>query len=183
MAPVRRLGALGAAVVLVVAMAMPGAAVAGKKGHTYEPPYKNGPAGGDRWNHVERDPESGQMGVFRVFPGFSPVVGCVPEPSGGWGMFHVKHEVKDPVSKVTVTFETALDPYAWVTVGARNARGDWLGVKKFQGPFAGDDKLTAQLFDKPRVGDTITLEFGLQVGDSCPQVSAAVASFPSIEVR
>jgi len=178
----KRSGALVAALAIAVALATP-AAVAGKKGKTYEPPYKNGPSGGDSWNHVERDPESGQMAVTRVFPGFSPVVGCVPEPSGGWGMFRVKHDVKQPVSKVTVTFDAALDPYAWITVGARDERGEWLGVEKLQGPFAGSGKLTARLFERPRVGNTIFLEFGLQLGDACPQVSFAAASFPSIKVR
>ena len=181
----RRLVAALAVVPLLFATTalVPPAVADGKKATVHEPPYKNGPSGGDAWNHVERDRESGRMFVGRAFPGISPVVGCAPEPSAGWGMFEVKHQVKDPVSEVTVAYDAALDPYAWITVAARDASGDWLGVKKYQGPDGGSGKLTVKLFDRPRPGETITIEFGLQLGDSCPQVSFAAATFPSVTVR
>lgn len=174
---------MAAAALVASALSAPVTAGPKRKGDVYKPPYKNGPSGGDDWNHVERDPESGEMFVVRVFPGFSPVVGCAPEPSAGWGMFVVKHTVDRPVKEVTLAYEAALDPYAWMTVGARKSNGDWLGVKKLQGPLAGSGKLTAKLFDSPPKGETITIEFGLQLGDSCPQVSFAAASFPSVRVR
>ncbi|MDQ3963729.1 MAG: hypothetical protein M3277_07460 [Actinomycetota bacterium] len=152
------------------------------KAASYEPPYKDGPSGGDNWNHVERDADSGRMAITRVFPGFPPVVGCVPEPSAGWGMFEVAHKLDRPVSKVTLEYEAAIDAYSWITVGARNEDRKWLGVAKLQGPIAGSGKLAADLFASPSHGK-ITLEFGLQLGDACPQIGFAAASFPSVAVR
>jgi hypothetical protein len=154
-----------------------------KKPGLYKPPYKNGPQGGDQWNHVERDRESGEMSILRVFPGFSPVVGCEPEPSGGWSMFRVSHRVRKPVKAVSANFSAMLDPYAWLTVGARTAKGKWLGVRKLQGPFEGDRRLTAKLFRRPSRGDRIWIEFGLQLGDACPQVGGAHAEFTSVQAR
>jgi hypothetical protein len=173
--------ALGVPLLIAATLGVP--ATAGKKGAVHEPPYKQGPSGGDEFNHVESDPQSGRMAVVRTFPGIPPVVGCTPEPSAGWGMFRVKHDVDQPVSEVTLAYDAGLDPYAWITVGARDEKGDWLGVKKFQGPFAGSGKLTAKLFENARPGETITIEFGLQLGDACPQVGFAAASFPSVTIK
>jgi hypothetical protein len=151
-----------------------------KKTGVYKPPYKNGPQGGDEFNHVERDPKTGEMSILRFFPGISPVVGCEPEPSGGWSMFRVSHRVRKPVKAVAANFTGMLDPYAWLTVGARTAKGNWLGVKKLQGPFQGSGKVTAKLFRRPSRGDRIWIEFGLQLGDACPQVGGAQAEFSSV---
>jgi hypothetical protein len=187
--PTRRklLQALGTAVLMLVvgaaALAPAVAHGAKKKGDVHEPPYKAGPTGGDQFNFVQADPSSGNMAVFRLFPGVPPIVGCAPEPAAGWAMFRVKHEVKAPVSRVTVAYTAALDPYSWVSVGARDSKGEWLGVAKRQGPHVGEDELTAQLFDKPSRGETITIEFGLQLGDACPQAGQAAATFPSVTVK
>ena len=174
---------LAAAALLLAGVLVPAAAADGKKGTVYEAPYKKGPSGGDEFNHVEQDAEGGSIAIVRTFPGIPPVVGCAPEPAAGWGMLRVEHKVKSPVSKVTVAYDGVLDPYSWVTVGARDAKGEWLGVKKFQGPSGGSGELTATLFDRPRSGETITIEFGLQLGDACPQVGAAAATFTSVTVR
>ena len=180
----RRAWSVASLVAAVLAAAfVPTAAQGAKKGTVHEPPYKAGPQGGDEFNFIEADANSGNMAVIRTFPGFPPVVGCAPEPSAGWAMFHVKHKVKAPVSRVTLEYTAALDAYSWMTVGARDAKGGWLGVKKLQGPFAESGNLTAKLFDKPKRGDKITLEFGLQLGDACPQAGEASAMFPSVTVR
>ena len=181
----KRVASLVALFALVVAAVLvPGAAHgAKKKGAVHEPPYKAGPTGGDEFNRVEADPSSGSMAVLRTFPGVPPVVGCTPEPAAGWAMFRVKHDVKQPVSRVSVAYTAALDAYSWITVGVRDSKGEWLGVKKLQGPLAGQGDVTAKLFDKPSRGETITIEFGLQLGDACPQVGTAAAMFPSVTVR
>jgi hypothetical protein len=175
----------GLIILIVAAFALlPMTAEAGKKSKgIYKPPYKKGPQGGDWANFTHADHESGEMSIVRVFPGIPPVVGCIPEAHAGWAMFRVKHRVQKPVRAVTVHYEAALDGYSWVTVGARGENKEWLGVKKFQGPQAGSGKLTAKLFDHPQRGDTITLEFGLQLGDACPQVGGAAASFPKVQVK
>jgi hypothetical protein len=171
------------AIVLAAVLIPTAAHGAKKKGAVHEPPYKAGPSGGDDFNHIEADPSSGNMMVFRLFPGIPPVTGCAPEPSAAWAMFRVKHEVKAPVSEVSVAYTAAVGVYGWITVGARDAKGEWLGVKKRQGPLAESGELTAKLFDKPSLGETITVEFGLQLGDACPQVESASAMFPSVTVR
>ena len=170
-------------VVLAAFLVPPAAQGAAKKGAVHEPPYKAGPSGGDEFNHIEADPSSGNMAVLRLFPGIPPVVGCAPEPSAGWAMFQAKHKVRQPVSKVTLAYSAALDAYSWISVGARDSKGEWLGVKKRQGPHAGEGQLTVRLFDKPKPGETITIEFGLQLGDACPQVGEASAMFPSVTVK
>jgi hypothetical protein len=171
-------------VALVVAMALVAPATAAKKkGDVHKPPYKKGPSGGDEWNHIEADPKTGEMAVMRLFPGFSPVVGCAPEPAAGWAMFRLPHHVTDRVSKVTVNFDGTLDPYAWVSVVVRNGRGDSIGIAKFQGPHAGAGKVNVPLFSTPKRGSHIEVEFGAQLGDSCPQVGWAVLSFPSVAIK
>ena len=177
----RTVATLLAGGLLAASLGMPAAAGKGK-GNVHEPPYKKGPQGGDEFNYVHSDPEAGEMGVLRLFPGIPPVVGCAPEPSAGWAMFRVKHHAMGPVRSVMVNYDATLDPYAWVTAGVRNERGDWLGVKKTQGPLTGTGKLKIRLFRQPRLHSTITIEFGLQLGDACPQVGGAVASFPSVKV-
>jgi hypothetical protein len=171
------------ALVLAATFVPTAAEGAKKKGAVHEPPYKAGPQGGDSFNWIQADPSSGNMAVVRTFPGIPPVVGCAPEPSAGWAMFQIKHDVKSPVSKVTLEYTAAIDPYAWITVGVRDAKGGWLGVKKKQGPLAESGTVTVDLFDKPKPGDKITVEFGLQLGDACPQVGEASAMFPSVTIK
>ena len=180
---VRRI-ALFVALCLVAFGLSVGASAAGGGGKAvHKPPYKKGPAGGDEFNHAEADPQTGEVSVLRLFPGISPVVGCEPEPSAGWVMLRLPHHVTSPVEKVTFNFDAELDPYAWVTGGARDEKGDWLGVEKMQGPFAGSDKLVLKLNRQPAPNSTLTLEFGVQLGDACPQAGGAHAVFPSIVIE
>ncbi len=170
-------------VAALVTAAMPAGAIARDNGNKHSPPYKKGPSGGDEWNYIHADPETGEMMLLRLFPGFPPVVGCFPEPAAAWAMFHVEHKVTAPVKKVTANYEGLTEPYAWITVGVRNKRGAWLGVKKFQGPHAGSGKVTTFLHHRAQRGQPITIEFGLQLGDACPQVSGAAVSFTSVKVN
>jgi hypothetical protein len=149
----------------------------------HKPPYKKGPTGGDQFNYVQTDPKTGEVNVLRIFPGIPPVVGCAPEPSAGWAMLTVPHHVTSPIEKVTVNFNAQLDPYSWVTAGVRDAHGEWLGVRKLQGPLAGDDKLVVTLNDHPAPNSEIVVEFGVQLGDACPQIGGASATFPSIVIE
>jgi hypothetical protein len=179
---IRRLFALVLAAVAVVALAAPAPAGKGKSS-VHKPPYKMGPSGGDEFNFVHQDPQAGEILIGRLFPGIPPVVGCAPEPAAAWGMLRTQHHVTDRVDSVTVNFEGAIEAYAWVTAGVRDQRGEWLGVKKLQGPHAGAGKLVVKLHDRPKMGSDVTIEFGLQLGDACPQVGGAAASFPSIKVN
>jgi hypothetical protein len=180
---IRRVLGVALALLVVASIAAPGA-IAGKKGatSTHKPRYKKGPSGGDDFNYIHQDAKAGQVAVFRLFPGVSPIVGCEPEPSAGWAMLSTEHHVDGPVSTVTVSFDAVLDPYAWLMVAVRDGRG-WLGVKKLQGPHAGAGRLKVKLFRHPHRGSKITIEFGVQLGDACPQVGEAVAEFKWVKVR
>ncbi len=179
------MGTVAAAVAAVVmagsAVLAPGASAAPAT-KTYQPPYTLGPAGGDEFNLVYRDESSGRVAVGRGFPGIPPVVGCAPEPSAGWATFQVTHRVVRRVSRVIVGFDGVLDPYAWASLGVRSKRS-WLGSNKVQGPIAGDEALSVVLRRQPKVGEQLVIEFGLQLGDACPQIGGALATFPMVEVR
>ena len=170
---------------LVVLALAPTNAAAGKTGHAdvHKPPYKKGYQGGDDWNHIEADPKSGTVQVLRAFPGFSPVVGCAPEPDAGWATLTLPHDVHGSVNQVTLHYEAMLDPYAWIYAVVWDHNNDSLGLKKFQGPFAGSGKLKVNLFRKPKRHSKITVEFGAQVGDACPMVSGADVTFPKITIH
>ena len=184
MAPVIRRAGIAALLALCVALAaLPAGAVATADGNKHGPPYKKGPSGGDAWNFIHADRQTGEILILRTFPGIPPVVGCALEPAAGWAMFRVPHKVTEPIKKVTVNWEGALEPYAWITVGVRTASGKWLGVKKFQGPDAGGGKVTTGLHHRARRGQTVTIEFGLQLGDACPQVSGGAVRFNSVKVN
>ena len=170
-------------VAAAVALSLVGPAAAGKgKADVHKPPYKKGHQGGDAWNYIHADPKTGEVAVFRVFPGFSPVVGCAPEPDAGWATLTETHHVLGRVDRVTVRFEGVLEPYAWAYAVVSNPSGKPIGLAKFQGPHSGNGKLKINLFKRPPKHSRIEIEFGAQVGDSCPQVGAAALTFPSIKI-
>ncbi|HEX2240166.1 MAG TPA: hypothetical protein VHJ82_03345 [Actinomycetota bacterium] len=171
-----------ALIALSLAMVLSSAQVVAKE-KVYEPPYKEGPSGGDQFNHIEADPQTGEMAIYRVFPGISPVVGCEPEPDAGWAMFRIDHRAVAPFKEVLLSFNGRLDPYAWVTLGVRKPSKDWVSVAKFQGPHNGAGELKLRLPRRVTIGSEVEIEFGLQLGDGCPQVSYAEATFESVEVR
>lgn len=174
---------IAALVALVLALSVVAPAAAGKsKADTHKPPYKKGHQGGDEFNYVHADPETGEVAVFRLFPGISPVVGCEPEPDAGWATLTQPHHVLGRVGTVTVNFDGVLEPYAWAYAVVWDSKGDSLGLAKFQGPHFGAGKLKVKLFRQPKKHSEIEIEFGAQLGDSCPQVGAAMLSFPSIKV-
>src|SRR5688500_13959496 len=97
--------------VLVASLIAP--ATAGKS-NVHKPPYKKGNSGGDQFNHVEADPQTGHITLLRLFPGVPPVVGCAPEPASAWATFKQTHDTSGRIRKVIVNFEGMLEPYAWV---------------------------------------------------------------------
>jgi len=174
--------AIAAAAVTMAASAL-GAPSKDARAAKHKPPYKLGPSGGDEYNHVEADRESGTMTIFRVFP-FPGSIGCIPESRAAWATFTVAHEVDRPVSWVTLNYDDVfLDGNTWMTLHVRGDDGEWLGYKSRQGPAAaGSGALKLHIGDRsPRAG-SIEVRFGLQVSSACPQVMSAHASFPSVEV-
>ena len=177
----RAIVALLVAAAVALSLVAPASAGKGKAG-VHKPPYNKGHQGGDSWNYIHADRKTGEVAVFRAFPGFSPVVGCAPEPDAGWATLTETHHVLGRIDKVIVNFEGVLEPYAWAYAGVSNAKGNSIGVAKFQGPHTGAGKLKIDLFKQPPRHSTIEIEFGAQLGDSCPQVGAAALSFPSIKI-
>ena len=171
-----------AVVVLVASLLTP--QVADAKGNAYKPPYKQGPQGGDDYNHVESDPESGRITIVRANPEPGPL-GC-PDSHAGWANFKVKHRVRHrrrPVKAVAVHYaEAEMDHYSWMVVRVTK-RKKAIGFKSYQGPTAGESgKIVAKLKRRVKKG-WIGIEFGLQVSGACGQAEAASASFPRVKVR
>jgi hypothetical protein len=84
---------------------------------------------------------------------------------------------------VTLNFDALIEQYTWVTLGVR-AGGRWLGVRKLQGPILGpDNTLTLKLIRSPKPGQRISVEFGLQLGDACPQLGGGTAEFKTVRVE
>ena len=180
----RRVAALACLAVLFAALVAPATASIGKgKADVHKPPYKKGNQGGDEWNYINADPQTGEVEVFRLFPGISPIVGCEPEPAAGWATLKLPHRVKGPIDTVTVNFEGVMEAYAWVSAVVWDSHHESLGVNKFQGPHTGAGSLRVKLFRRADPGSEIIVEFGAQLGDSCPQAGGAVVSFPSIEIK
>ena len=173
------------ALALIAALALSIAAPAGArkgKASVHKPPYKKGAQGGDEWNYVSADPQTGEVDVFRAFPGISPVVGCTPEPSAGWATLRQPHEVHGRTDTVTINFDGVFEAYAWVYGVVNDSHGRSIGLEKFQGPHAGAGKLKIKLFRTPENGSEIEVEFGAQLGDACPQVGGAHVTFSSIKI-
>ena len=159
-------------------------ATAGKKGKpdVHKPPYKKGAQGGDQWNYVSADPSTGAVTVMRAFPGISPIVGCAPEPAAGWATLTQPHHQIGRLDKVVVNFEGFLDPYAWAYAVVYDHNGRSIGLEKFQGPHAGSGRLAVKIFKQPQNHSEIEIEFGAQLGDSCPQLGGADLTFSSIKI-
>jgi hypothetical protein len=153
------------------------------KGTTHEPPYNKGHSGGDQFNYINADPESGHVTLLRLFPGVPPVVGCTPEPAAAWATFTQTHDTSGRIRNVVVNFEGLLEPYAWVYATVRDSKGDAIGNEKLQGPYQGAGALRVDIFKQPKRNSTIEIEFGAQLGDACPQVGGADVTFPSIKIN
>jgi hypothetical protein len=178
------------ALVAVCVLALWGAtlpgAVAGKdKGDVHKPPYKKGVQGGDDFNYIDADRQSGEVSIMRVFPGISPVVGCEPESYGGYASLRVEHHVDAPVMSVVVNYDRAtMDVYSFINIKIEDANGKWLASRVVQGRRVGDSgALKVDLGNRSPHGGTIDIYFGLQLSSSCPQVAGAYVHFPSVEVK
>ena len=170
------------AIVLIAGLLAP--EVVGAKGNGYAPPYKQGPQGGDDFNHVESDPESGRITIIRAHPEPGPI-GC-PDSHAGWSTFRIKHRVRHrrrPVKAVAVHYsETEMDHYSWIMATVKKRRKS-IGYKAYQGPAAAESgKLVVKLKRRVKRG-RIVIDFGLQTSGACGQAEAASAMFPRVKVR
>ena len=160
-----------AILVLLAPLGAPAATTA-----SYGPPYAAGPQGGDSFNRVVMDQNTGDMAVVRV----NPVPGAFNcTGGGGFANFAVSH-TGTGISSVKVSFTNAVvDPYTWFNVGVRQG-DDFLDSKDLRGPLVGEGSVTVPI--SPPADGSITVWFGIQVASACPNVDGGRATFTSVEV-
>jgi plastocyanin len=156
-------------------------------GTTYSAPYAEGPTSGDSWTRGATDAESGRITVGRAYP-VPGVISC----TGGNAQrkFQIEHQLTRPLREVTVDFaEAAVDNYAWITVAVKDADGEWLAKTSLRGPVVDSGSLTAPIFDNlpedlvPEVGETVTIQFGIELASACANAQAGSARFTEVTVR
>lgn len=154
----------------------------GRKVATKKPPYKNGPAGGDEFNDIERDRQSGHIRIVRLFP--EPgAFGC-PDSHAAWATFEVTHRLrKRRLRHIALKYSNAdMDGYTWITATVKYKRRS-IGYRSYQGPVVGESgTVRVKLNRWPRRG-RIKIQFGLQVSSNCPQAEASQVTIPKINIR
>ncbi len=170
------------AALLAVTLVVPDAG-AGRRRNGHKPPYKLGPQGGDEFNHIEMDRQEGRITIVRSYP--EPgAFGC-PDSKAAWATFVVRHRVRKRRPRaVAVHYDEAeMDGYTWITVTVRRRKKS-IGYRSVQGPMAaGSGKLVAKLMRRPRKGQRLRIQFGLQVSSNCPQGEASSVRLPLVWVR
>lgn len=148
---------------------------------TYAAPYESGPSGGDQYNHIEASPDDGTVTVLRA----NPTPGAIScGGSGGFAYLRVAHPVTASVTSAVVAYDAATtSPFTWISVEARDSTG-YIGSGRIRGPMAADAGRLVVTFDRaPVVGDTLTVDFGLQVASACPNVDGGTVHFPEVSIR
>jgi hypothetical protein len=153
---------------------------------SYTAPFDEGPSSGDQWTLSQRDTDEGRVFIGRAYP-IPGVISC--DGGNAQEKFEILHEVTAPLSEVGATFEESLvDNYTWVSVGMKDADGEWLARSTQRGPLLLEGELTAALFDNlpedriPEVGETVTIEFGLEVASSCANANGGTVRFTEVTV-
>jgi hypothetical protein len=147
-----------------------------------KPPYKMGPTGGDEFNEIQADPDSGRISIVRLYPEPGPV-GC-PDSHAAWANFKVVQKLKKRrIRHITARYgDFEADGYTWLTITVRQ-KGESIGHRSLQGPAAAEGGvLRAKLWKWPRKGK-LTVLVGLQVSSNCPQGEASSVSIPQVNFR
>ena len=177
MRPTRRIA------LLVTALLLLGAGTAVAAARQYAPPFAAGPSGGDEWNYIDADTESGRVTVVRFYPEPGNVVGCAGR--AGYANLEVRHKVAGPIGSVTIAHEdSGWDAYSFVTVLVKTTGGRWLGAKKVRGPGQGAGEIQVPIIGgNPRKGTTIRILFGLELAAACPSFGGGSIGFTSVTVH
>lgn len=146
-----------------------------------KPPYRMGPQGGDRFNEISANRETGEITIMRAYPNPGPF-GC-PDSHAGWANFKVKQRLKRRLRHVAVKYEDYDgDGYTFLTVTVKRGKRS-IGFRSLQGPAVAESgTLRAKLRRWPRRG-RIRVLFGLQISSSCPQGEAATVTMPQVNIR
>ena len=166
---------LAVALLAVGLLASPSGAAPAK---TYTAPFALGPAGGDSSGYASADPQ-GRVTVMRAYPAPGPI-SCPGD--GHYATLKVVHKVTGPVRKVTAAYTQALvDPYVYVSVGVRDAKGRWIGSTKAAGLTDSGDVVVPVRWDKS-VRGPLQVIFGLELSTACPHADAGTINFVSITI-
>lgn len=145
---------------------------------TYEPPFRAGPSGGDRWNVVSAQPD-GRVTVVRAYP--VPGRGFNCGTGAGYAKLQVVHEVDAPVREVRIAYtDAALDPYTFIVGAVRTGNYRWLGHATQQGPLVGSGELVVPVRWLKRWPSAVVIEFGVEISSACPSVDAGTVRFTSV---
>jgi hypothetical protein len=131
------------------------------------PPYRAGPKGGDNHSFASADPNTGTVAVFEDNLRQAAAVACAGD--GPRATLLASHTVTEPVSSVKVQYsEAMLSDNVVVDALVTGSRSGWLGHKAVFGPKMNESgTLEVPLQQRPVSGETLTTQFGLQLGPGC----------------
>jgi hypothetical protein len=146
----------------------------------YAAPYTAGPKGGDTQNHTTVDTATGTVRILRVSttPG---AIGCAA--TGGYAYLRVLHQVTERVTFARFDYaDASLSPFAWLVATVR-VGDEYIGSIKVRGPVVNDAGSLRIVFDEePAIGDTLTIDFGLELASACPNVDGGTVRYPQVRV-
>ena len=148
--------------VAVMAMAAPANAADYAPGQ-----YEVGPSGGDPSTYTEADPATGKVVVFQHNTRQAAAVHCIG--NGPRATLTATHIVSDAVSSVTVNYSGAImSAHPVIDVLVTGSQSDWLGHGNAFGPKNNENgSVSIDLSKTPQPGETITVQFGMQIHAGC----------------
>lgn len=168
------------AVTLLTVLAM-GVGPVGAAGAYGPGTYKVGPSNGDPSTHTSADPGTGKVVILQRNTRQAAAVNCVGD--GPRATLLAVHEVTDQVSSVQVAYSEAFlsDNEIVMDVIAFGDKTGPLGHKAAFGPMHNTSgTVDVPLRKIPEVGETMTIQFGLQTGAGClphPQIGLPGSRF------
>lgn len=160
-----KLGVQAAALVAVLATAVGPAGAAGSYGPGN---YTVGPKNGDPSTYTEADPGTGKVVILQRNTRQPAAVNCVGD--GPRATLLAVHNVTEQVSSVQVAYSEAFlsDNEIIMDVWVYSDKTGPLGKKSAFGPMMNaSGTVDVPLRKIPAVGETMTVQFGLQTGAGC----------------
>lgn len=186
-----KLAVLAAATVTVVAVSVAPAGAASSYGPGQ---YKSGPRNADPSAHAEADPSTGKVFIIQRNTRQAAAVNCVGD--GPRATLLAMHQVTEQVSSVQVDYTEAFlsDNEIIIHVAVTGDKTGPIAAKSDHGPMMNESgSVNVPLRTLPQVGETLTVQVGLQTGAGClphPQlgldgsrfVNGGQAIFTSVKV-
>jgi len=154
-------------VLAATAALLPLAAPAGAATDYTPGQYTAGPKGGDASTYTEADPASGKVVIFQRNTRQAAAVHCIGD--GPRATLVAAHPVTGPASSVVVNYADAfMTAHPVIDVLVTGSKSDWLGHGNAFGPKTNESgAVTIPLSKTPEVGETLTIQFGLQLHAGC----------------